>query len=210
MPDGQIDRAEKADKQVKKNLSKRDKTIVAVCVVFLLACIFIGALATANNKTVDTSSDSSNSGSATNSNNVPVDNSTATTNTQSQTPSCTTYQPIDNQTWLEIVKDPDSYKDQCYTIYGEVTQFDSDTGNNAFRADVGGTEQTPSYGFVDYPTNTFLTGEASTLSSVVEKDLFTANVMVLGPETYQTQIGGQTTVPELQVDTITVTGSLSN
>ena len=137
-------------------------------------------------------------------------NSTAAVSSQPKAPSCTTYQTLDSQTWLEIVKDPDSYKNQCFTVYGDVTQFDSATGTNSFRADVGGVEQTPSYGFVNYPTNTYLTGSASTLNSVVEQDLFTANVMVLGSYSYQTQIGGQTTVPKLQVNSIQVTGSLGS
>lgn len=150
-------------------------------------------------------STSGNSGNGT----VPVANgSTGTTDPEHQTPPCTSYTAIDSQTWLEIVKDPDSYIGLCYTVYGEVTQFDAATGTGGFRADIGGVQQTPQYGFVDYPTNTALVGDPNTLKDVVEKDLFTANVMVLSSYTYDTQIGGQTTVPQLQVGSITVTGSV--
>jgi|GEM_PF-2397792 len=130
--------------------------------------------------------------------------------TQPSLPPCTSYQAIDAQTWLEVVKDPDSYKGKCYTVYGEVTQFDAATGTSDFRADVGGVQQTPSYGFVNYPTNTVLVGDPTTLKDVVNQDLFTANVMVLGSYSYTTSLGGQLTVPQLQVDSITVTGSLSS
>lgn len=140
--------------------------------------------------------------------------SSTTTNTsdtpQPEPPTCTSYTALDSQTWLEIVKDPGSYKDQCFTVYGEVTQFDSATGTNGFRANVGGVQLTPSYGFVNYPTNTVLVGDPTMLKDVVNQDLFTASVMVLGSYSYDTQIGGHTTVPQLQVDAITVTGTVDN
>jgi len=140
---------------------------------------------------------------------IPIDVPDTDTGTTSTASTCASYQAIDSRTWLQIVKDPDSYSNQCYTVYGEVTQFDSATGTNGFRANVGGVAQTPEYGFVNYPSNTVLTGDPSVLNDVVEQDLFTANVKVLGSYTYDTQIGGQTTVPQLQVDSITVTGSVS-
>jgi hypothetical protein len=65
-------------------------------------------------------------------------------------------------------------------------------------------------GYVSYPTNTVLDGDAGALSPVVENDLFTAKVTVTGSLSYDTQIGGSTTVPELQVDSITVTGHASS
>lgn len=136
--------------------------------------------------------------------------STISIQQEPQLPACTTYQPIDSRAWLEIAKDPHSHAGECIVIYGKVTQFDSATGTDNFRADVGGTQETPTYGFVSYPTNTVLAGSSAMLSDVVEDDLFTANVMVLGSYTYSTQIGGQTTVPRLQVDSVRVTGSLNS
>lgn len=95
-------------------------------------------------------------------------------------------------------------------MYGDVTQFDSVTGTSAFFADVGGVPETPEYGFVSYPTLTYLTGDSTTLQAVVQQDLFTANVMVVGTETYKTVTGAQLTVPALQVNSIQVTGTASN
>ncbi|HET9059615.1 MAG TPA: hypothetical protein VFN61_06815 [Acidimicrobiales bacterium] len=108
------------------------------------------------------------------------------------------------------MKDPTSYQDECYTVYGEVTQFDSVTGTSSFLADVGGVQQTPEYGLVSYPTTTYLTGDPTVLQSVVQQDLFTANAMVLGTITYKTAIGTQATVPALQVNSIQVTGTVGN
>jgi hypothetical protein len=48
------------------------------------------------------------------------------------------------------------------------------------------------------------------LNPVVQNDLFTAKVTVTGSLSYTTEMGGSTTVPELQVDSITVTGHASS
>jgi hypothetical protein len=62
---------------------------------------------------------------------------------------------------------------------------------------------------VDYPQNSFLSGEESQLTKLVEGDCFTAKVTVLGSFSYDTQSGGNTTVPLFQVDSIKVYGSTS-
>ncbi len=117
------------------------------------------------------------------------------------------YRTLTAHGWAQIAKDPDAHAGETYIVYGEVTQFDAATGQSAFRADAGGVRQYPDdIGYVSYPTNTVLDGDAGTLSPVVENDLFTAKVEVTGSLSYDTQIGGSTTVPELQVDSITVTG----
>lgn len=184
------------------NWFKRHKKLSIISGIILVIFTLIGIGSVNNTPTSNTTSTNTASDSS--------DDTSAAISTQPSLPPCTSYQTIDSQTWLEVVKDPDSYKGRCYTVYGEVTQFDAATGTSEFRADVGGVRQTPSYGYVSYPTNTYLTGDANTLKPVVEKDLFTANVMVLGSYSYDTQIGGNTTVPQLQVDTITVTGTVGS
>jgi hypothetical protein len=122
-----------------------------------------------------------------------------------------TYRALTARTWAQIAKDPDAHAGETYIVYGEVTQFDAATGQSAFRADVGGVRQYPDdIGYVSYPTNTVLDGDAAALSPVVQNDLFAAKVTVTGSLSYDTQIGGSTTVPELQVDSITVTGHASS
>ena len=54
---------------------------------------------------------------------------------------------------------------------------------------MGATRQYPDkIGFVNYPVNTMLDGDAGTLGPVVEKDLFTAKVKVTGSLDYDTQL----------------------
>jgi hypothetical protein len=88
-----------------------------------------------------------------------------------------------------------------------VTQFDAATGTDAFLADSGATKKYPEYGFVDYTDNALFHGDANALADVVEGDLFQASVEVLGSFSYDTQIGGNTTVPEFRITKISVYGS---
>ena len=92
-----------------------------------------------------------------------------------------------------MVKKPDAFIGKRFIIYGEVTQFDAATGEDAFLADTAH-KNTTEYGYFD-GENTMLTGDASDLSDVVENDVFKATVTVLGSHSYDTQIGGNTTVP---------------
>lgn len=125
-------------------------------------------------------------------------------------PACTTWPPISSRVWEETAKDPAGHTGQCMVVYGQVTQFDSATGTDTFRAAVGGVYQAPSDGFVDYQTNTVLTGNAAKLHDLVQGDLFTAKVHVTGSVSYDNQMGGGTTAPKLQVDSVKVTGHLSS
>jgi hypothetical protein len=51
-----------------------------------------------------------------------------------------------------------------------------------------------------------LTGTAKQLDDLVEDDVFRASVTVLGKIDYDTQIGGNTTVPLLEVNSLKVIG----
>ena len=119
------------------------------------------------------------------------------------------YKKLTSREWAKVAKSPGAHTGEAYIVYGVVTQFDSATGDDQFRADVGGVRQRPSYGFVNYPTNTLMTNFSGDVSDLVEDDLFTAKVIVLGSFSYDTQIGGNTTVPQLQVMSLSVTGNLS-
>jgi hypothetical protein len=84
------------------------------------------------------------------------------------------------------------------------SQFDSATGDENFLADTAH-RNTMSYGFFD-GENTLLTGNAKQLDDLVEDDVFRASVTVLGKMDYDTQIGGDTTVPLLEVNSLKVIG----
>jgi hypothetical protein len=123
---------------------------------------------------------------------------------------CTSHRAISSRQWLQVVKDPGAAKGECLTVYGEVSQFDSVTGDSVFRAQAGGVKATPSFGFVNYPTNALFDGDAKMLGVLVENDLFTAQVTVAGSQSYDTTLGGQTTVPVFRVDSVTRTGHLGS
>ena len=115
-----------------------------------------------------------------------------------------TYSALSSRQFKLLAKDPDSFIGKTYVVYGEVTQFDAATGTDTFRADTGPKKLRVSYGYVDYGQNTILTGKESRLKKLVEGDCFTAKVTVLGSYSYDTQAGGNTTVPSLQADSISV------
>ena len=106
-----------------------------------------------------------------------------------------------------VVKNPDAYVGKHYIVYGEVTQFDSVTGDSIFRADAGATRDPISYGYTEYDANTLFVGDPAMLANVVEGDVFRATVEVLGSESYTTMLGGETTVPKFRLQSISVYGS---
>ena len=112
------------------------------------------------------------------------------------------HRKLSSRDWQVIAKNPDAHIGERVIVHGWVTQFDAATGTTAFRASVDGVRQKQAY---DYDTNTMLGGDAADLEDIVVDDEFTAEVTVMGSLTYQTQIGGSTTVPVLQVQTISRT-----
>lgn len=113
---------------------------------------------------------------------------------------------ISAREWQLIAKDPGSHIGERVIVYGQVTQFDASTGTEGFRANVDGVVHKPKYGFADYDTNTILGGDEGLLREVVQGDLFKAEVTVLGAYTYETTLGGQLTVPKLQITKVDVIG----
>jgi hypothetical protein len=99
-----------------------------------------------------------------------------------------------------MAKDPDNWVGRRIIVYGVVTQFDAATGPSTFRADTGPTPEENPY---DFDQNTFVTAHDSQMvSDIVEKDTVTMYAEVRGAITYDTQIGGSTTVPSLLVNII--------
>jgi hypothetical protein len=114
------------------------------------------------------------------------------------------HRAVDAREWQIIAKDPAAHEGERIIVYGRVTQFDAATGNDTFRASVDGIDH-PGEKYA-FDTNTMLNGDASALHDIVNDDLFRAEVTVSGSLSYGTQIGGNTTVPRLTVDTIKVIG----
>jgi len=100
----------------------------------------------------------------------------------------------------QIVKNPDSHVDENVIIYARITQFDSGTGPCTFRADVS----QALVGKYDYEHNSmFAAGDGISdckeLDDFVADDLVKITATVTGSLTYDTTIGGSTTVPMFKV-----------
>jgi hypothetical protein len=115
------------------------------------------------------------------------------------------YAVIASRDYALIAKDPDLHAGEKYVLYGHITQFDSATGPDAFLANTDAVEHSEWY---EYDVNTLVGAEDPTiLAPVVEDDLVKMYVEVVGSFSYDTQIGGNTTVPQVTVRMIEVIGS---
>lgn len=85
-----------------------------------------------------------------------------------------------------------------------MTQFDSNTGRDVFRANTDGQKQPRSY---KYDVNTMVIGEEEVLANVVQGDLVKLYVSVTGPYSYKTTMGAELTVPMLKASIVEVYGS---
>lgn len=100
----------------------------------------------------------------------------------------------------QIVKKPDAHIDENVILYARITQFDSGTGPCAFRADLSHAH----VGKYDYEHNSMFTAgdrllDCEILADFVADDIVQVTATVLGSLTYDTTIGGSTTVPKFQV-----------
>ena len=117
------------------------------------------------------------------------------------------YQALTNQTFQKLVKNPDAQKGERFVLYGYVTQFDAATGTDQFLASVGAT-RLPAGEEFDYDELAYFTGSASALDPAVKDDLIKVYVVGRGSFSYDTQIGGNTTVPKFKIDRIEVLGNI--
>jgi hypothetical protein len=114
-----------------------------------------------------------------------------------------TYTPVTAREFALMAKDPDSWAGRKIVVYGVITQFDAATGATAFRADTGPAPMTDPY---DYDQNTLITAhDARMVANFVENDGVTMFAEVQGAVTYDTQIGGKTTVPSLLANIVETT-----
>ena len=77
-------------------------------------------------------------------------------------------------------------------MWGCISQFDAATGDDTFRARASYANQTYWYSDGD---NAIFTGDTDQLANFVQDDIVFMDVISLGSLTYDTQIGGSTTVP---------------
>lgn len=127
---------------------------------------------------------------------TPTDTVEATAAATTKPAAPTVYAKLTAREWKKLAKDPDAYAGKAYIVYGVVTQFDAATGADTFRADVDGVRHADQF---DYDTNTILSNVKGDVSDLVEDDMFQASVIVVGSYSYETSLGGETTVPQLSV-----------
>jgi hypothetical protein len=119
-------------------------------------------------------------------------------------PKPVSYAKLSDRSWAKVVKSPDNYIGKSYVVYACVTQFDAATGDDTFRGQASNKNR--EYWYTD-GENALFTGSAARLDDVVTDDVVVMNVTSLGSFTYDTQIGGSTTVPWFEVKKITRKGS---
>jgi hypothetical protein len=124
--------------------------------------------------------------------------------TPEPTPAPMTYATLTSRSWARVVKAPDDYVGKGYIVWGCISQFDAATGSDSFRAQASYKKQEFWYTDGD---NALFTGTTDQLADFVQNDVVYMKVTSLGSFSYDTQIGGSTTVPLFEVDTISRKGS---
>lgn len=106
------------------------------------------------------------------------------------------YAALTKRTWQKVVKNPDAYRGKGYKLWACIWQFDAATGPDGFLAQASWRRET--YWSLDGDNAAFV-GDAALLADYVAGDIVTMSVVTLGSYSYDTQIGGNTTVPSFEV-----------
>ena len=125
-------------------------------------------------------------------------------NRKEPTPKPVVYAVLSDRSWQKVVKAPDKYFGRTYQVWACISQFDAATGADTFRGQ--GSNKKRSYWYLD-ADNALFTGDEDQLSDFVQDDVVLMRVTVLGSFSYDTQNGGNTTVPSFEVDRISRKGS---
>jgi hypothetical protein len=171
---------------------------IIIAVVAFILSIIIYSVWPASLTDSSSSSQSSSSTAPTQS-----DNPTASSS-PSATTAPATYATLNDQDFALLVKNPDGKKGEKVTLFGTITQFDAATGTCVFRANIENVQEASSY---DYAQNSLFAGgdgkkSCPTLSNFVQGNYVQISATVLGAYSYDTQNGGNTTVPSFLVDNV--------
>ena len=116
------------------------------------------------------------------------------------------YKKLYDRSWRLVVKSPDDYIGRTYQVWACIWQFDAATGPDAFLGNAA--NKRLEYWFSDGENASFV-GDESQLSDFVEGDIVVMNVLVMGSYSYDTQAGGNTTVPSFIIEKISRKGDCS-
>ncbi|MCD5419776.1 DUF2510 domain-containing protein [Rhodococcus pyridinivorans] len=114
------------------------------------------------------------------------------------------YEVLGERDFAMIVKDPAAAKDRKVVLFGRVFQFDAATGTDQFLAYTSPVWEDSDYG---YDQNTLVVAsDPAVIANVVEDDIVKMYVEVQGSYSYDTQGGGNTTVPKVAIRIVEVVG----
>lgn len=115
------------------------------------------------------------------------------------TPKPVTYKSPSKRAWSQLVKNPDRYTGDRFEVWACIFQFDAATGPTAFLGQASYKKQ--EFWYLD-GENALFSGDEDQLFDFVEGDVVLMRVVSVGSFSYDTQIGGNTTVPAFDVVTI--------
>jgi hypothetical protein len=124
--------------------------------------------------------------------------------TPAPAPTPLSYAALNARDWALVMKDPGAYIDKALAVWGCIYQFDAATGTGAFLAKASNIKLTYWY---SEGTSAKFYGDKALLAPFVKNDVVVMDVVVLGSYSFDTQSGGNTTVPSFRVQTITNKGS---
>ena len=114
-----------------------------------------------------------------------------------------TYENLGSRDYALLIKNPDANVGRKIHVYGAVIQLDAATGDTMFRAATG-TAPGDRYDFDDDVVVNCT--NPAIMNNLVEDDIFEIFATVGGSLTYDTQIGGSTTVPKFTCQMLNITG----
>ena len=118
---------------------------------------------------------------------------------------------LTDQEFAVLARNPDARQGDRIVIYGQIIQFDANTGACAFLADVEAGQRAASFEYLQRALVTATDGtDCPSLNTIALGDHIRAEVTVIGSSTYPTQDGGNATVPSFEIGRIEVLPALTS
>lgn len=102
---------------------------------------------------------------------------------------------LDDRQFARVLRDPDSFAGEYIKVWGMITQFDSVTGSDKFRAQIANDYQQYWY---SHGENAVITGTTRLFDDLINDDIFVATVRIISDFTYDSQAGNTVTAPLLE------------
>ncbi|MFC4061990.1 hypothetical protein ACFOWE_27120 [Planomonospora corallina] len=116
------------------------------------------------------------------------------------------YETLIAREFKKLIKNPDDYVGRKYLLYGNVVQFDSSTGTDAFHANLHHAKKSGDQSY-EMDDRAHIVGTEEMLEDIVTDDMVQLWLTCTGSLTYETSIGGSNTVPTFSVEKVKVYGS---